>query len=101
MTMVFIRKHKTNKIEEEDAEEILRIVKEQQLITRVKEYEELPTKRYMILMKSYTRSPFAFADGSTIDARSMPVMSWFMGSINLRNGSEENKTGKGDSRCLR
>ena len=55
-------------IEEEDAEEILRIVKEQQLITRVKEYEELLDEEVYDLDEIIYQISFAFADGSTIDA---------------------------------
>lgn len=55
-------------IGEADAEEILRIVKEQQLITSVKEYEELPDEEVYALDETIYRTSFEFADGSSIDA---------------------------------
>ena len=55
-------------IGEADAEEILRIVKEQQLITSVKEYEELPDEEVYALDETIYRISFEFADGSSIDA---------------------------------
>ena len=55
-------------IGEADAEEILRIVKEQQLITNVKEYEELPDEEVYALDETIYRISFEFADGSSIDA---------------------------------
>ena len=55
-------------IGEADAEEILRIVKEQQLITSAKEYEELPDEEVYALDETIYRTSFEFADGSSIDA---------------------------------
>ena len=55
-------------IGEEDAEEILRIVKEQQLITSAKEYEELSDEEVYALDETIYRISFEFADGSSIDA---------------------------------
>ena len=55
-------------IGEADAEEILRIVKEQQLITSAKEYEELSDEEVYALDETIYRISFEFADGSSIDA---------------------------------
>ena len=56
------------RIGEGDAEEILRIVKEQQLVTRVKEYEEPPNNDIFALDETTYQTSFEFADGSSIYA---------------------------------
>ena len=56
------------RIGESDAEEILRIVKEQQLVTRVKEYEEPPDNDIFALDETTYQTSFEFADGNSIYA---------------------------------
>lgn len=56
------------RIEEDAAEEILRIVKKQQLVTRVKQYEAPPDDDIFALDETTYRTSFEFADGSSIDA---------------------------------
>lgn len=56
------------RIGEGDAEEILRIVKEQQLVTRVKEYEEPPDNDIFALDETTYQTSFEFADSSSIYA---------------------------------
>ena len=56
------------RIEEKDAEEILRIVKEEQLVTAVKGYEEPLDDDIMILDETTYQISFEFEDGSSIDA---------------------------------
>lgn len=56
------------RIEEDAAEEILRIVKERQLITRVKQYEVPPDDDIFALDETTYWTSFEFADGSSIDA---------------------------------
>ena len=55
-------------IEEDAAEEILRIVKERQLVTRVKQYEVPPDDDIFALDETTYWTSFEFADGSSIDA---------------------------------
>lgn len=62
------------RIGESDAEEILRIIKEKQLVTRVKEYEEPPDNDIFALDETTYRTSFEFTDGSSIMPRSMLVM---------------------------
>ena len=57
------------RIEEDAAEEILRIVKERQLVTRVKQYEVPPDDDIFALDETTYRTSFEFADGSSIDAQ--------------------------------
>lgn len=56
------------RIEEDAAEEILRIVKERQLVTRVKQYEVPPDDDIFALDETTYWTSFEFADGSSIDA---------------------------------
>lgn len=56
------------RIEEDAAEEILRIVKERQLVTRVKQYEVPPDDDIFALDETTYWASFEFADGSSIDA---------------------------------
>ena len=56
------------RIEEDVAEEILRIVKERQLVTRVKQYEVPPDDDIFALDETTYWTSFEFADGSSIDA---------------------------------
>ena len=56
------------RIEEDAAEEILRIVKERQLVTRVKQYEVPPDDGIFALDETTYWTSFEFADGSSIDA---------------------------------
>lgn len=56
------------RIEEGAAEEILRIVKERQLVTRVKQYEVPPDDDIFALDETTYWTSFEFADGSSIDA---------------------------------
>lgn len=56
------------RIEEDAAEEILRIVKERQLVTRVKQYEVPPDNDIFALDETTYWTSFEFADGSSIDA---------------------------------
>ena len=56
------------RIEEDAAEEILRIVKERQLVTRVKQYEMPPDDDIFALEETAYWTSFEFADGSSIDA---------------------------------
>ena len=56
------------RIEEDAAEEILRIVKERQLVTRVKHYEVPPDDDIFALDETTHWTSFEFADGSSIDA---------------------------------
>ena len=56
------------RIEEDAAEEILRIVKERQLVTRVKQYEVPPDDDRFALDETTYWTSFEFADGSSIDA---------------------------------
>jgi len=56
------------RIEEDAAEEILRIVKERQLVTRVKQYEVPPDDDIYALDETTYWTSFEFADGSSIDA---------------------------------
>ena len=56
------------RIEEDAAEEILRIVKERQLVTRVKQYEMPPDDDIFALDETTYWTSFEFADGSSIDA---------------------------------
>ena len=56
------------RIEEDAAEEILRIVKERQLVTRVKQYEVPPDDNIFALDETTYWTSFEFADGSSIDA---------------------------------
>ena len=56
------------RIEEDAAEEILRIVKERQLVTRVKQYEVPPDDDIFALDEITYWTSFEFADGSSIDA---------------------------------
>ena len=56
------------RIGESDAEEILRIIKEKQLVTRVKEYEEPPDNDIFALDETTYRTSFEFTDGSSIYA---------------------------------
>ena len=56
------------RIEEDAAEEILRIVKERQLVTRVKQYEVPPDDDIFALGETTYWTSFEFADGSSIDA---------------------------------
>ena len=58
----------TQRIEEDAAEEILRIVKERQLVTRVKQYEVPPDDDIFALDETTYWTSFEFADGSSIDA---------------------------------
>ena len=55
------------RIEEDAAEEILRIVKERQLVTRVKQYEVPPDDDIFALDETTYWTSFEFADGSSID----------------------------------
>lgn len=56
------------RIEEDAAEEILRIVKERQLVTRVKQYEVTPDDDIFALDETTYWTSFEFEDGSSIDA---------------------------------
>lgn len=56
------------RIGESDAEEILRIIKEKQLVTRVKEYKEPPDNDILALDENTYRTSFEFTDGSSIYA---------------------------------
>ena len=56
------------RIEKDAAEEILRIVKERQLVTRVKQYEVPPDDDIFALDETTYWTSFEFADGSSIDA---------------------------------
>ena len=56
------------RIEEDAAEEILRIVKERQLVTRVKQYEVPPDDDIFALDETTYWTSFEFEDGSSIDA---------------------------------
>lgn len=56
------------RIEEDAAEEILRIVKERQLVTRVKQYEVPPDDDIFALDETTYWTSFEFADSSSIDA---------------------------------
>ena len=56
------------RIEEDAAEEILRIVKERQLVTRVKQYEVPPDDDIFALDETTYWTSFEYADGSSIDA---------------------------------
>ena len=56
------------RIEEDAAEEILRIEKERQLVTRVKQYEVPPDDDIFALDETTYWTSFEFADGSSIDA---------------------------------
>lgn len=56
------------RIEEDAAEEILRIVKERQLVTRVKQYEVPPDDDIFALDETTYRTSFKFTDGSSIYA---------------------------------
>ena len=56
------------RIEEDAAEEILRIVKERQLVTRVKQYGVPPDDDIFALDETTYWTSFEFADGSSIDA---------------------------------
>lgn len=56
------------RIEEDAAEEILRIVKERQLVTRDKQYEVPPDDDIFALDETTYWTSFEFADGSSIDA---------------------------------
>lgn len=56
------------RIEEDAAEEILRIVKERQLVTRVKQHEVPPDDDIFALDETTYWTSFEFADGSSIDA---------------------------------
>ena len=56
------------RIEEDAAEEIFRIVKERQLVTRVKQYEVPPDDDIFALDETTYWTSFEFADGSSIDA---------------------------------
>ena len=56
------------RIEEDAAEEILCIVKERQLVTRVKQYEVPPDDDIFALDETTYWTSFEFADGSSIDA---------------------------------
>ena len=56
------------RIEEDAAEEILRIVKGRQLVTRVKQYEVPPDDDIFALDETTYWTSFEFADGSSIDA---------------------------------
>ena len=56
------------RIEEDAAEEILRIVKERQLVTRAKQYEVPPDDDIFALDETTYWTSFEFADGSSIDA---------------------------------
>lgn len=56
------------RIEEDAAEEILRIVKERQLVTRVKQYEVPPDDDIFALDETTYWTSFEFADDSSIDA---------------------------------
>lgn len=56
------------RIEEDAAKEILRIVKERQLVTRVKQYEVPPDDDIFALDETTYWTSFEFADGSSIDA---------------------------------
>lgn len=56
------------RIEEDAAEEILRIVKERQLVTRVKQYEVPPDDDIFALDETTYRTSFEFTDGSSIYA---------------------------------
>ena len=55
------------RIEGDAAEEILRIVKERQLVTRVKQYEVPPDDDIFALDETTYWTSFEFADGSSID----------------------------------
>ena len=56
------------RIDEIDAQEILRVVKKQQLVTKVRQYKELPEDSIFVLDKTTYKISFDFADGSSIYA---------------------------------
>lgn len=56
------------RIGEEDAKEILRIVKEQRLVASVSEYKEPPDDGIYVLDETIYRTSFTFTDGRSVYA---------------------------------
>lgn len=56
------------RIEDDAAEEILRIAKEQQLVNKVKQYEQPPDDGIVLLDETTYQTSFRFMDGSSIYA---------------------------------